>query len=41
MCVGGITLARAVEDAKLSTQILDDTLSQAMRLVDLQVQGDV
>lgn len=41
MCVGAITLARTVDDANLSSQIMDDTLCQAMRLVDVQVKADV
>jgi len=41
MCVGAITLARTVDDENLSSQIMDDTLCQAMRLVDVQVKADV
>ena len=41
MCVGAITLARTVDDENLSSQIMGDTLCQAMRLVDVQVKADV
>lgn len=41
ICVGAITLARAVEDVRLSSNILDGALNQALRLVDAQTNTDV
>jgi len=41
LCIGAITLARAVNDGSLSTKILEGALCQAMQLIDSQVKAGV